>query len=400
MKPLFVRLMSKHTKVTIVGSGYVGMSLAVLLAQRNSVSVLDIDVDRVEQINSRRSTVADPDIERFLREASLSLHATTDKAAAYADADFVVVATPTNYDPETNRFDTRSVDSVVGDALELTDQALLVIKSTVPVGHTRSLQKKHDTDRVVFSPEFLREGQALHDNLYPSRIILGCAEDQGAGFAGLLIDAAQKQNVDTLYMASTEAEAVKLFANTYLAMRVSFFNELDSYAMSNGLDAASVIGGVCLDERIGGGYNNPSFGYGGYCLPKDTKQLLANYSQVPQNLIQAIVSSNVTRKDVIAETIIDLKPRVVGIYRLVMKEGSDNFRESAIQGIMKRIKAKGIEVVIYEPTYDEPSFFNSKVMSSLSEFKSAADVIITNRLHHDLSDVTEKVFTRDVFGRD
>ena len=392
--------MSKNTKVTIVGSGYVGMSLAVLLAQRNTVSVLDIDVDRVEQINSRRSTVADPDIERFLREASLSLHATTDKAAAYADADFVVVATPTNYDPETNRFDTRSVDSVVDDALELTDQALLVIKSTVPVGHTRSLQEKHDTDRVVFSPEFLREGQALHDNLYPSRIILGCSEDKGGGFAELLMEAAEKQNVDTLYMASTEAEAVKLFANTYLAMRVSFFNELDSYAMSNGLDAASVIGGVCLDERIGGGYNNPSFGYGGYCLPKDTKQLLANYSQVPQNLIQAIVSSNATRKDVIAETIIDLKPRVVGIYRLVMKEGSDNFRESAIQGIMKRIKAKGIEVVIYEPTYDEPSFFNSKVMSSLSEFKSAADVIITNRLHHDLSDVTEKVFTRDVFGRD
>ena len=361
---------------------------------------MDIDVDRVERINNQRSTVADPDIERFLREASLSLHATTDKAAAYADADFVVVATTTNYDPETNRFDTQSVDSVVDDALALTDQALVVIKSTVPVGHTRSLREKHDTDRVVFSPEFLREGQALHDNLYPSRIILGCAEDQGAGFAGLLIDAARKQNVDTLYMASTEAEAVKLFANTYLAMRVSFFNELDSYAMSNGLDAANVIGGVCLDERIGRGYNNPSFGYGGYCLPKDTKQLLANYSQVPQNLIQAIVSSNATRKDVVAETIIDLKPRVVGIYRLVMKEGSDNFRESAIQGIMKRIKAKAIEVVIYEPTYDEPSFFNSKVMSSLSEFKSAADVIITNRLHHDLSDVTEKVFTRDVFGRD
>lgn len=392
--------MSKNTKVTIVGSGYVGMSLAVLLAQRNIVSVLDIDVDRIERINNRRSTVADPDIERFLREASLSLHATADKATAYADADFVVVATPTNYDPETNRFDTRSVDSVVENALELTDQALVVIKSTVPVGHTQSLQEKHDTDRVVFSPEFLREGQALHDNLHPSRIILGCSEDQGSGFAELLTEAAEKQNVDTLYMASTEAEAVKLFANTYLAMRVSFFNELDSYAMSNGFDAASVIGGVCLDERIGGGYNNPSFGYGGYCLPKDTRQLLANYSQVPQNLIQAIVSSNATRKDLIAETIIDLKPSVVGIYRLVMKEGSDNFRESAIQGIMKRIKAKGIEVVIYEPTYDEPSFFNSRVMSSLSEFKSASDVIITNRLHHDLSDVSEKVFTRDVFGRD
>ena len=392
--------MPDKVRVTVVGSGYVGMSLAVLLAQHTEVSVLDIDLDRVERINSGRSTVADPDIERFLLKASLSLHATTDKAVAYANADFVVVATPTNYDPETNRFDTQSVDSVVDDALALTEKALVVIKSTVPVGHTRSLQEKHDTGRVIFSPEFLREGQALQDNLYPSRIILGCCQEQGSGFAELLIEAAEKRNVETLYMASTEAEAVKLFANTYLAMRVSFFNELDSYAMGNGLDAASVIGGVCLDERIGGGYNNPSFGYGGYCLPKDTKQLLANYSQVPQNLIQAIVSSNATRKDVIAKAVIDLKPSVVGIYRLVMKEGSDNFRESAIQGIMKRIKAKGIEIVIYEPTLDEPSFFNLRVMSSLSEFKSASDVIITNRIHHDLSDVTEKVFTRDVFGRD
>jgi UDPglucose 6-dehydrogenase len=392
--------MSKSTKVTIVGSGYVGMSLAVLLARRNIVSVLDIDADRVERINSRRSTVDDPDIDRFLQEASLSLHATTDKAAAYADADFVVVATPTNYDPKTNRFDTQSVDSVVGDALELTEKAPVVIKSTVPVGHTQSLRERHDTDRVIFSPEFLREGRALHDNLYPSRIIIGCSEEQGAGFGELLMEAAEKQNVETLYMASTEAEAVKLFANTYLAMRVSFFNELDSYAMGNGLDAASIIAGVCLDERIRGGYNNPSFGYGGYCLPKDTKQLLANYSQVPQNLIQAIVSSNATRKDFIAKTIIDLKPSVVGIYRLVMKEGSDNFRESAVQGIMKCIKAKGIEVVIYEPTYDEPVFFHSTVMSSLSDFKAASDVIITNRFSHDLSDVTYKVFTRDVFGRD
>ena len=400
LQTLFERLMSENTKVTIVGSGYVGMSLAVLLAQRNIVSVLDIDLERVKRINNRISTVADPDIERFLREASLSLYATTDKATAYADADFVVVATPTNYDPETNRFDTRSVDSVVDDALALAEQALVVIKSTIPVGHTRSLQEKHDTGRVVFSPEFLREGQALRDNLHPSRIILGCSEEEGSGFAGLLLEAAEKQSVDTLYMASTEAEAVKLFANTYLAMRVSFFNELDSYAMVNGLDATSVIEGVCLDDRIGGGYNNPSFGYGGYCLPKDTKQLLANYSQVPQNLIQAIVSSNDTRKDVIAEAIINLKPGVVGIYRLVMKDGSDNFRESAIQGIMKRIRSKGIELVIYEPTYDEPSFFKSRVISSLSEFKAASDVIITNRFSHDLSDVAAKVFTRDIFGRD
>ena len=387
-------------KVTIVGSGYVGLSLAVLLARKNVISVLDIDRNRVEQINSRRPTVADPDIDRFLREASLSLHATTDKATAYADADFVIVATPTNYNPDTNRFDTGSVDSVVDDALALTEHALVVIKSTVPVGHTRSLQEKHGTGRVVFSPEFLREGQALYDNLHPSRIVLGCSEAQGSGFAELLMEAAEKENVDTLYMASTEAEAVKLFANTYLAMRVSFFNELDSYAMGNGLDVASVIEGVCLDDRIGGGYNNPSFGYGGYCLPKDTKQLLANYSHVPQNLIQAIVSSNATRKDVIAETIIDLKPSVVGIYRLVMKEGSDNFRESAIQGVMKRIKAKGIEVVIYEPTYGEPSLFNSRVMPSLSEFKATSDVIIANRFSQDLRDVTKKVFTRDVFGRD
>ena len=387
-------------KVTIVGSGYVGLSLAVLLARKNVISVLDIDRNRVEQINSRRPTVADPDIDRFLREASLCLHATTDKATAYADADFVIVATPTNYNPDTNRFDTGSVDSVVDDALALTEHALVVIKSTVPVGHTRSLQEKHGTGRVVFSPEFLREGQALYDNLHPSRIVLGCSEAQGSGFAELLMEAAEKENVDTLYMASTEAEAVKLFANTYLAMRVSFFNELDSYAMGNGLDVASVIEGVCLDDRIGGGYNNPSFGYGGYCLPKDTKQLLANYSHVPQNLIQAIVSSNATRKDVIAETIIDLKPSVVGIYRLVMKEGSDNFRESAIQGVMKRIKAKGIEVVIYEPTYGEPSLFNSRVMPSLSEFKATSDVIIANRFSQDLRDVTKKVFTRDVFGRD
>ena len=368
--------MSEKVKVTVVGSGYVGMSLAVLLSQHNDVTVLDIDHDRVDQVNRRESTVADPDIEAFLKERELSLTATLDKQAAYAGANFVVVATPTNYDPDTNRFDTSSVDLVVDDALAFASDSLVVIKSTVPVGHTRSLQDAYRTKNAIFSPEFLREGQALHDNLHPSRIIMGCSEELGSGFARLLLDAAEKKGVETLFMPSTEAEAVKLFANTYLAMRVSFFNELDSYAISGGLDTAKIIDGVCLDDRIGGGYNNPSFGYGGYCLPKDTKQLLANYESVPQNLIQAIVSSNSTRKDFIADSIIKLNPRVVGIYRLVMKQGSDNFRTSAIQGVMKRLKAKGIEVVVYEPTYLEAIFFNSKVLSDLSEFKELADIII------------------------
>ena len=390
----------EKVKVTVVGSGYVGMSLAVLLAQHNDVTVLDIDPDRVDQVNRRESTVADPDIEAFLRDRNLSLRASLDKQAAYAGADFVVVATPTNYDPDTNQFDTRAVDDVVRDALQKVEHALVVIKSTIPVGHTRRLQDLYKTNRVIFSPEFLREGQALHDNLYPSRVIIGCSEELGAGFAELLKDAAEKKDVETLFMPSTEAEAVKLFANTYLAMRVSFFNELDSYAMAAGLDTAKIIDGVCLDDRIGGGYNNPSFGYGGYCLPKDTKQLLANYKSVPQNLIQAIVSSNATRKDFIADTIIGMRPRVVGIYRLVMKQGSDNFRTSAIQGIMKRLKAKGIEVVIYEPTHEAVTFFNSKVLKSLDEFKGLADVIISNRMHGDLSDIAKKVFTRDLYGRD
>ena len=392
--------MSEKTKITVVGSGYVGMSLAVLLAQHNDVMVLDIDPDRVDQVNRRESTVADAEIETFLKERELSLAATLDNRVAYAGATFVVVATPTNYDPDTNRFDTSSVDLVVDEALALASGALVVIKSTVPVGHTRSLQGLRNTDRVVFSPEFLREGQALRDNLHPSRIIMGCPEELGTGFAKLLLDAAEKTEVETLFMPSTEAEAVKLFANTYLAMRVSFFNELDSYAMAAGLDTAKIIDGVCLDDRIGNGYNNPSFGYGGYCLPKDTKQLLANYKSVPQNLIQAIVSSNSTRKDFIADTIIRMRPGVVGIYRLVMKQGSDNFRASAIQGIMKRLKAKGIEVVIYEPTYLEGAFFNSKVLRSLSEFKEQADVIISNRMHEELSEVSERVFTRDLFGFD
>lgn len=392
--------MSEKLKVTVVGSGYVGMSLAVLLAQHNDVTVLDIDPERVDQVNRRESTVADPDIEAFLKEKELTLSATQNVDEAYSGAEFVVVATPTNYDPDTNRFDTRAVDSVVMQATALAEDALVVIKSTVPVGHTQGLKGLCSTDRIVFSPEFLREGQALHDNLHPSRIIMGCSEELGAGFARLLLDAADKKDVEALFMPSTEAEAVKLFANTYLAMRVSFFNELDSYAMAAGLNTAKIIDGVCLDDRIGGGYNNPSFGYGGYCLPKDAKQLLANYLSVPQNLIQAIVSSNSTRKDFVADKIMELNPRVVGIYRLVMKQGSDNFRASAIQGIMKRLKAKGIEVVIYEPTYSESTFFNSNVLRSLVEFKELVDVIISNRLHKDLSDVTEKVFTRDLFGRD
>jgi UDPglucose 6-dehydrogenase len=392
--------MSEKVKVTVVGSGYVGMSLAVLLSQHNDVTVLDIDPERVDKVNRRESTVADPDIEAFLKERDLSLSATLDVDEAYPGADFVLVATPTNYDPDTNRFDTMAVDTVVMQAASLAKDALVVIKSTVPVGHTRGLQGVCGTERIVFSPEFLREGQALHDNLHPSRIIMGCSEELGAGFAKLLLDAADKKDVETLFMPSTEAEAVKLFANTYLAMRVSFFNELDSYAMAAGMDTAKIIDGVCLDDRIGGGYNNPSFGYGGYCLPKDTKQLLANYQDVPQNLIQAIVSSNSTRKDFIAEAIIGLDPKVVGIYRLVMKQGSDNFRASAIQGVIKRLKAKGIEVVIYEPTYSDDMFFNSNVLRSLREFKELSDVIISNRIHEDLSDVAEKVYTRDLYGRD
>jgi UDPglucose 6-dehydrogenase len=392
--------LTNKTKITVVGSGYVGMSLAVLLAQHNDVVVLDVDASRVEKVNNKQSTVADAEIEVFLAEKELSLTATLEKQLAYKGASFVVVATPTNYDPDTNRFDTSSVDSVVSDALKLNTDALVVIKSTIPVGHTKALQQKHSTDRVIFSPEFLREGQALKDNLYPSRIIVGSQLEAGKAFANLLVEGANKKNIETLFIRSTEAEGIKLFANTYLAMRVSFFNELDSYALAHDLDTKSIINGVCLEERIGEGYNNPSFGYGGYCLPKDTKQLLANYEQVPQTLIQAIVSSNTTRKDFIADSIVKLNPKVVGIYRLVMKQGSENFRASAIQGIMKRIKAKGIEVVIYEPTYDEAEFFQSKVISSLDEFKNKSDLIISNRISAELDDVDEKVFTRDLFGID
>jgi len=381
-----------------VGSGYVGMSLSVLLAQHNDVTVLDIDAARVDKINNKQSTFADTGIELFLAEKSLSLIATLDKQAAYEGASFIIVATPTNYDANTNRFDTSSVDAVVEDALKLNLDALVVIKSTIPVGHTKSLQEKFESDRVIFSPEFLREGQALKDNLSPSRIIVGSQCKEGEEFAGLLKQGAEKTDIEMLFIRSTEAEAVKLFANTYLAMRVSFFNELDSFALANELDTKSIIDGVCLDGRIRDGYNNPSFGYGGYCLPKDTKQLLANYEAVPQTLIGAIVSSNTTRKDFIANAILKEKPKTVGFYRLVMKEGSDNFRSSAIQGLMSRIRKAGIDVIIYEPELKESSFDGMKVINSLSVFKGSSDVVVANRNSEDLRDIKNKVFTRDVFN--
>ncbi len=392
--------MAKKTKITVVGSGYVGMSLSVLLAQHNDVVVLDLDSTRVKKINNKQSTVADTKIETYLAEKELSLSATLDKKTAYEGANYVVVATPTNYDPDTNYFDTSSVDRVVKHALEFDTCAMVVIKSTVPVGHTKSLQKKYNTQRIIFSPEFLREGQALNDNLYPSRIIVGSEFAAGRSFAKLLKEGAEKKDIETLFINSTEAEGVKLFANTYLAMRVSFFNELDSFALAHDLDTRSIVKGVCLDERIGDGYNNPSFGYGGYCLPKDTKQLLANYDQVPQTLIKAIVSSNNIRKDFIADEILKKRPKVVGFYRLVMKKGSDNFRYSASQGIMKRIKAKGVSVVIYEPFLNEEYFFNSRVLKSLDEFKKVTDLILCNRKADELIDVITKVYTRDLFGTD
>lgn len=389
--------MAKRTKITVVGSGYVGMSLSVLLAQHNDVTVLDIDAARVDKINNKQSTVADTEIELFLVEKSISLSATLDKKVAYDGASFIVVATPTHYDSDTNCFDTSSVDAVVEDALSLNKGALVVIKSTIPVGHTKSLQEKLKSDRVVFSPEFLRESQALKDNLHPSRIIVGSQCKAGKEFADLLKQGAEKENAEVLFIRSTEAEAIKLFSNAFLAMRVSFFNELDSYSLTHGLDTKSIINGVCLDERIGGGYNNPSFGYGGYCLPKDTKQLLANYEQVPQTLIESIVSSNAVRKDFIAGEIIKAKPNVVGFYRLVMKEGSDNFRFSAIQGVMKRIKAKGVKVIIYEPTLLDGVFYGSEVIKDLDEFKSRSDLIVANRSSRELGAEENKVFTRDIF---
>ena len=391
-------ILAKKTKITVVGLGYVGMSLSVLLAQHNDVTALDIDKTRVDKINNKQSTIADTEIELFLAEKSLSLTATLDKQSAYEGASFIVVATPTNYDSDTNCFDTNSVDAVVEDALKLNVDALVVIKSTIPVGHTKSLQERFETDRVIFSPEFLREGHALKDNLYPSRIIVGSQCKAGVEFADLLKQGAQKEGIDTLFIRSTEAEAVKLFANTYLAMRVSFFNELDSYALVHKLDTKGIINGVCLDERIGDGYNNPSFGYGGYCLPKDTKQLLVNYEQIPQRLIEAIVSSNSTRKDFLADEIIKMNPKVVGFYRLVMKKGSDNFRSSAIQSIMKRIKAKGIEVVVYEPEIAGGLFFGAQIIRDLAQFKSMSNVIIANRKAEELNDIDDIVFSRDVFG--
>ena len=395
--------MAERIKITVVGSGYVGMSLSVLLAQHNDVTVLDIDAERVGRINNKQSTVADTEIELFLAEKSLSLIATLDKQAAYEGASFIVVATPTNYDSDTNRFDTSSVDTVVEDALRLNLDALVVIKSTIPVGHTKSLQEKFKTDRVVFSPEFLREGSALHDNLYPSRIIVGEISDKAKQFADLLLEGAIKEAIDVLFTHSTEAEAVKLFSNTYLAMRVAYFNELDSYAETHNLNSKQIIEGVGLDPRIGAHYNNPSFGYGGYCLPKDTKQLKANYINVPNVLISAIVDANAMRKDFIADSIIRKNPKVVGVHRLIMKSGSDNYRASSIQGVMKRIKAKGIKVVIYEPILTdqgESEFFHSKVLDNLDEFKQISDVIVANRMLDELNDVKAKVYTRDLFNSD